>query len=89
MNDSVTKAKFDNLFGCRVFITKVDPINTLQALTSPELSLAATMALKDISLLPRPGLYLLYLLPAAGVCRGGADRSTTPLQVDKDITYCD
>merc|ERR1712098_231004 len=31
VNDSVTKSKFDNLYGCRVIITEVDPINALQA----------------------------------------------------------
>ena len=31
VNDPVTNSKFDNLLGCRIIITKVDPINTLQA----------------------------------------------------------
>ena len=25
VNNSVTKSKFDNLFGCRVIITEIDP----------------------------------------------------------------
>src|SRR6201991_1430624 len=31
VNDSVTKSKFDNLYGCRVLVSEVDPICALQA----------------------------------------------------------
>ena len=31
VNDSVTKSKFDNLYGCRVMVSEVDPICALQA----------------------------------------------------------
>ena len=31
VNDSVTKSKFDNLYGCRVLVAEVDPICALQA----------------------------------------------------------
>ena len=31
VNDSVTKSKFDNLYGCRVIVSEVDPICALQA----------------------------------------------------------
>jgi adenosylhomocysteinase len=31
VNDSVTKSKFDNIYGCRVMVSEVDPICALQA----------------------------------------------------------
>ncbi|RZK88321.1 MAG: adenosylhomocysteinase, partial [Methylobacterium sp.] len=31
VNDAVTKSKFDNLYGCRVLVSEVDPICALQA----------------------------------------------------------
>ena len=31
VNDSVTKSKFDNLYGCRVMVAEIDPICALQA----------------------------------------------------------